>query len=137
MVFVHKNETAELVASKFAHHHMRVADIHGARDKEERKKAMEDFRSGKTQVLLASDVAARGLDIKGVTHVINLDVPSESSDYLHRVGRTGRAGLSGIALSLVSEPQSRLIARFRKDLGIVLTEVYLRGGLLTPVGLPG
>lgn len=128
MVFVHKNETAQILASKLAHHKMRVADLHGARDKEDRKRAMDDIRSGKVDVLIASDVAARGLDIKGVTHVFNVDVPTESSVYLHRVGRTGRAGERGIALSLVCGPQARAVKRHQSELGIVVSRVYLREG---------
>ncbi len=128
MIFVHKNETAEILASKLAHHKMRVADIHGAREKEERKRAMDDIRSGKVQVLIASDIAARGLDIKGVSHVFNLDVPTESDAYLHRVGRTGRAGEHGVALTLVSGAQERAIKRYRQELGIVLTQVSVSEG---------
>ena len=100
MVFVHRNETAEEVAAKLAHHGIPVADLHAALDKQDRKQAMDDFRSGRVQVLIASDVAARGLDIKGVTHVFNLDVPTQSKAYLHRVGRTARAGAAGQAVTL-------------------------------------
>ncbi len=128
IVFVHRNEDAELVAEKLAHHKMNVVDLHGALEKEDRKAAMDQIRSGDADVLIASDVAARGLDIKGVTHVFNLDVPSDSDAYLHRVGRTGRAGAKGVAVSLLNEQQLRLVNRFRKDLGINLIEVYLRGG---------
>lgn len=128
IVFVHKNQEAELVASKLAHHKMNVIDLHGAMDREDRKKAMDQVRNGKVDVLIASDVAARGLDIKGVTHVINFDVPTTSEAYLHRVGRTGRAGAKGVAVSLISEQQVYLADRFRKDLGITLSEVYLRNG---------
>lgn len=128
MIFVHKNETAEILASKLAHHKMRVADLHGAHDKEDRKKAMDSIRSGKVGVLIASDVGARGLDIKGVTHVFNVDVPTESSAYLHRAGRTGRAGERGIALSLVCGPQARAVTRYENELGITVRRVYLREG---------
>jgi len=134
MIFVHRNDTVQILADKLSHHKMRVADIHGAYKKEDRKKAMDDIRSGKVDVLIASDVAARGLDIKGVTHVFNLDVPTESGAYLHRVGRTGRAGEKGVAISLVSGPQERAVERFRKELGIVMTEVYLREGQVRVVG---
>jgi superfamily II DNA/RNA helicase len=128
MVFVHKNETAEILASKLAHHKMRVADLHGAHDKEDRKRAMDSIRSGKVDVLIASDVAARGLDIKGVTHVFNVDVPTESSAYLHRAGRTGRAGERGIALSLVCGLQAKAVKRYERELGITVGRVYLREG---------
>jgi superfamily II DNA/RNA helicase len=128
LVFVHRNETAEIIASKLAHHKVPVADIHGAHDKTVRKQAMESFRSGKVKVLISSDVAARGLDIKDVTHVVNLDIPSESRAYLHRVGRTGRAGKKGVAVSLITKQDLRIVARLRRDLGIELAEISLRDG---------
>jgi superfamily II DNA/RNA helicase len=130
IVFVHKNEMAEMVASRLADRKLSVADIHGVLNKEERKRAMDAIRSGSVQVLIASDVAARGLDVKGVTHVFNLDLPSESEAYLHRVGRTGRAGATGVALSLVNKHQQRLIERLSDELGITMTEVYVWKGEL-------
>jgi len=75
IVFVHRTETAEIVAAKLAYHHIEVAQLHGAFAKDARKRAMDDFRSGRAKVMIASDVAARGLDIPGVTHVFNLDAP--------------------------------------------------------------
>jgi superfamily II DNA/RNA helicase len=128
IVFVHKNESAELLASKLAHHKLRVADLHGAQDKEDRKRAMDAIRKGSVDVLIASDVAARGLDIEGVSHVFNLDAPTESDGYLHRVGRTGRAGKSGIALSLLSGMQVRVVRRYEKELGIRMQRVVVREG---------
>ena len=95
IVFVHRTETAEIVAAKLAYHHISVAQLHGAFGKEDRKQAMDDFRSGRAAVMIASDIAARGLDIPGVTHIFNLDVPTLSKAYLHRVGRTARAGALG------------------------------------------
>jgi superfamily II DNA/RNA helicase len=134
IVFVHRNETAEIVASKLAHHQVPVADLHGAYEKSERKQAMDDFRSGRVRVLIASDVAARGLDIAGVTHIFNLDAPSQSKAYLHRVGRTARAGARGTAISLLTIPEVRLIRRFQNELGISMTEVRLREGRVVPAG---
>jgi ATP-dependent RNA helicase DeaD len=128
IVFVHRNETAEILASKLAHHKLKVADLHGAQYKEDRKHAMDAIRTGNVQVLIASDVAARGLDIKGVSHVFNLDAPTESDAYLHRVGRTGRAGESGIALSLLSGMQVRVVERYQKELGIQMRRVVVREG---------
>lgn len=130
MVFVHRTETAEIVASKLAHHHVAVAQLHGAFDKLNRKQAMEDFRSGRAAVLIASDVAARGLDIPDITHIVNLDVPTLSKAYLHRVGRTARAGASGVAVSLFTEEEKPLADRFEDDLGIVVQRVRLREGRL-------
>ena len=128
MVFVHRNETAEIVASKLAHHKVTVADLHGAFEKEDRKQAMDDFRAGRVQVLIASDIAARGLDIAGVTHIFNLDAPTQSKAYLHRVGRTARAGAKGVAVSLFTEPELRLVRRYQNELGIAMTEIDLREG---------
>ena len=130
LVFVHQNDMAEEVAAKLEHHHLPVADLHGAFDKFERKEAMDDFRSGAARVLIASDIAARGLDLPGVTHVINLDVPTESKAYLHRVGRTGRAGAKGTALSLMTAGEVRLVARYERELSITLHPVRLREGRL-------
>lgn len=132
LVFVHRNETAEIVASKLAHHQVPTADLHGAYDKADRKKAMDDFRSGRVQVLIASDVAARGLDIAGVTHVFNLDAPSQSKAYLHRVGRTARAGAKGVAVSIFIAPETRLVRRYQSELGIAMKEVRLREGSVIP-----
>jgi len=128
IVFVHRNASAEAVASKLAFHKVAVADLHGAFDKSERKKAMDDFRGARVHVLIASDVASRGLDIQGVTHIFNFDVPTESKAYLHRVGRTARAGAKGYAISLMTEQEVRLVRRYESELGITLTPVYLREG---------
>lgn len=128
LVFVHRNENAEVIASKLAHHKIKVADLHGAFTKEERKKAMDDFRGEHVNVMIASDVAARGLDIKGVTHIFNFDIPGDSQAYLHRVGRTARAGAKGCAISLFTERDLRLVRRFEEELGITMTPVILREG---------
>jgi len=130
IVFVHRTETAEIVAAKLAYHRFPVAQLHGAFDKQERKQAMEDFRSGRAAVLIASDVAARGLDIPGVTHIFNLDAPTLSKAYLHRVGRTARAGASGVAVTLLTEAESHLPRRFEHELGIAVRRVRLREGQL-------
>ena len=132
IVFVHRNLRAEIVAGKLAFHHLAVADLHGAFDKTERKKAMDSFRGGTAQVLIASDVAARGLDFEGVTHIFNLDLPTDSKAYLHRVGRTARAGARGHAISLMTEPEVRLVRRYETELGIVLHRALLREGVLAP-----
>jgi ATP-dependent RNA helicase DeaD len=128
IVFVHRNKDAELVASKMDHYGIRVSDIHGTHGKFERKKAMDQIRKGKVKILIASDVAARGLDIKGVTHIFNYDAPSSSKDYLHRVGRTGRAGDQGYALSLMTPQETRLVRRYEEELGIEMIEADIREG---------
>lgn len=128
MVFVHRGELAEEVAAKLAHHKIPAADLHASGDKFARKKAMDDFRSGTVPVLIASDVAARGLDIKGVSHIVNLDVPTQSKAYLHRVGRTARAGAKGQAITLMTRDELRLVDRYERELGIVMRRMRLREG---------
>jgi superfamily II DNA/RNA helicase len=130
IVFVHRNDVADKIAGKLAHHHIPAADLSAASDKHLRKQAMDGFRSGAIRVLIASDIAARGLDIKGVTHIFNFDVPTMSKAYLHRVGRTGRAGAKGLAVSLVTEVEARVIRRYQEELGIVMQCVRMREGNL-------
>jgi superfamily II DNA/RNA helicase len=79
----------------------RVSSIHGNKSQNQRQRALQEFKDGLIQVLIATDVASRGLDIEDVTHVINYDPPTDYEDYIHRIGRTGRAGKSGIALTFV------------------------------------
>jgi superfamily II DNA/RNA helicase len=136
IVFVHRNDVAELIASKLAHHNIEAADLNAALNKVDRKHAMDGIRSGAIRVLIASDVAARGLDVKGVTHVFNLDVPTMSKAYLHRVGRTGRAGEKGTAVTLMTETEARLVRRYEEELGIGMQRVRMREGkvLETPAG---
>ena len=134
IVFTHRNETAEDLASRLEHHKVAVADLHSTYGKEVRKQAMQNFRSGKATVMIASDVAARGLDVQGITHVFNLDIPSKGKDYLHRVGRTGRAGTQGVAVSVLVRPEVRLVKQFERDFGISMREVILREGQMLEVG---
>ncbi|MEQ1581643.1 MAG: DEAD/DEAH box helicase [Steroidobacteraceae bacterium] len=130
IVFVHRNDVAEKIAERLAHHHVSAVDLNAARDKLDRKEAMDGLRSGEVRVLIASDIAARGLDIKGVTHVFNFDVPTMSKAYLHRVGRTGRAGAKGLAISLATEVEARVVPRYQHELGIVMKRVRMREGYL-------
>lgn len=136
LVFVHRGAGADRAAEKLGHHQLAVADLHGARDKFARQAAMENFRAGRAAVLIASDIAARGLDVAGVELVVNLDPPSQSRDYLHRAGRTGRAGKPGLVLSLLTPAEIRLARRYAQDLRIAVEEVRLVRGELLPVTEP-
>jgi superfamily II DNA/RNA helicase len=128
IVFVHRNDVAEMVAAKLAHHKLVVADLNAELNKMDRKQAMDGIRSGAIRIMIASDLAARGLNILGVTHVFNLDVPTMSKAYLHRVGRTARAGAKGTAISLVTEIEARLIRRYEKELDITMQCIRVRDG---------
>lgn len=126
IVFLNKMEEIELITSKLQFHHISAYGIYGSAEKEERKKALEGLRNGKIKILIASDLAARGLDIKDVTHIFNMDIPNEPKDYLHRVGRTGRAGKSGVAISIVTENEIADINRLEREFNIKITskEMY-------------
>jgi superfamily II DNA/RNA helicase len=128
IVFVHRNDVAEEVAAKLAHHKLIVADFNANLSKLDRKQAMDGIRNGAIRIMITSDLAARGLNIPGVSHVFNLDVPTMSKAYLHRVGRTARAGAKGTAVSLVTETEARLIRRYEQELGISLQCIRVRDG---------
>ena len=104
---------------------LRAAAIHGNKSQNARTRALSDFKSGRVTVLVATDIAARGIDIDQLPVVINHDLPMVAEDYVHRIGRTGRAGSEGLALSLVSHDESGLLRDIRKllDQDIAITEV--------------
>ena len=131
IVFINKSEEVEITTSKLKYHKLLAEGLHGTFIKEDRKRSMEDFRLGKIQILVASDLAARGLDITGVTHVFNLDIPEESKDYLHRVGRTARAGERGVAISIVTMREVQLIKKISNAYNIEIQEKDLYKGEIT------
>jgi ATP-dependent RNA helicase RhlE len=102
LVFTGTRIGANRLAHQLRRDHIHADAIHGDKSQAEREAALADFKSGKTTVLVATDVASRGLDIEGLPQVINFDVPHSPEDYVHRIGRTGRAGMTGEAISLVS-----------------------------------
>ena len=126
IVFVNKNDEIQITTSKLQFHNLKALGIFGNASKEDRKKALDYFRTGKIQLLVASDIAARGLDIKDVTHIINLDLPPDSKDYLHRVGRTGRAGKTGTAITLVTKQEEASLKKYARDfnIDIPLKDIY-------------
>jgi superfamily II DNA/RNA helicase len=132
MVFVKESGTTVDVVARLAHHKVPAVALDAAGDKFSRKQAMDDFRAGRVRVLVASDVGARGLDIPGISHVVNLDAPGQSMAYLHRVGRSARAGAKGQAITLVTEGELRLIRRYEGELGILLQAMRLREGRMVP-----
>ncbi|MBX4266379.1 DEAD/DEAH box helicase [Clostridium estertheticum] len=131
IIFINKSDEVEITTSKLRYHNLKVEGIHGSSEKENRKKALEDFNEGKIQLLVASDLAARGLDIVGVSHIFNLDIPENSKDYLHRVGRTGRMGEYGLALSIAVERELDLIKNYEKDFNIEITQKEIHRGEIT------
>jgi superfamily II DNA/RNA helicase len=101
MVFGRTKWGIEKLTNSLKDRGFKASSIHGNKSQGQRQRALDDFKKGYVQVLLATDVASRGLDIENVTHVINFDPPESYDDYVHRIGRTGRAGKKGFALTFV------------------------------------
>jgi len=117
IVFCNRKRDVDVVAKSLAKHGFDAAPIHGDLDQSVRMKTLEKFRSGELKILVASDVAARGLDVPAVSHVFNFDVPIHADDYVHRIGRTGRAGRSGAAYMLASHRDGKYIEAIEKITG--------------------
>lgn len=133
IVFINRNELVQEVAMKLAYHKIKAVGIFGNATKAERKSILDSFRSGKANILVASDLVARGLDLKDITHIINLDVPEDLNEYTHRAGRTGRAGNKGTSITLVTEKEVPLLLKIQKMTGIEfeVKELYM-GDLIEP-----
>jgi ATP-dependent RNA helicase RhlE len=117
LVFVHRKSGAERLARQLQGFGIRAAALHADRTQQQRTAAVEGFRGGQYHVLVATDVAARGLDIDGITHVVNYEVPSSRETYVHRVGRTGRAAATGTALTLVAPEELRALQALQRSFG--------------------
>ena len=114
LVFSRTKHGADKLVKYLEHAGVRAAAIHGNKSQNARTRALADFKGGRVTVLVATDIAARGIDIEQLPIVINFDLPSVAEDYVHRIGRTGRAGMEGLALSLVSHDESGLLFDIRK-----------------------
>ncbi len=117
LIFLRTKIRTDQLATILEKRGFNIAQIHGDRSQGQRKEALDDFRSGKVDILVATDVAARGLDIEGVSHVINYDIPLSSDDYIHRVGRTARAERDGDAITLVSPEEFQALGAIERALG--------------------
>lgn len=128
LVFLNKNDQIDNLIFKLKHHGFKAESIHGSDKSIDRKKIMNDFKTGKINIMIASDIAARGLQMDGVTHVFNMDLSEDPKDYLHRVGRTGRNGTDGTALSIVTEKELPLIRKIENTYKITIKRHILRNG---------
>ena len=111
LVFVRTKRGADRLAQRLVKHDVRAVTMHGDKTQAAREKALAHFEAGKVSTLIATDVAARGLDLTDITHVINFDPPEDEKAYTHRVGRTGRAGRSGTGVTLVLPEQQADVSR--------------------------
>lgn len=117
IIFCNRKRDVDIVARSLARHGFSAAPIHGDLDQSQRMKTLAEFKDGTLRLLVASDVAARGLDIPAVSHVFNVDIPRNADDYVHRIGRTGRAGLQGEAVTLVAPDDGKALDKVVKLIG--------------------
>lgn len=133
IVFINNPNAIETTIEKLEYHKLKATGIYGLATKQERKKAMEDFRMGKVQILVSSDLGSRGLDIEDITHVISLDIPEEPIFYLHRAGRTGRAGKTGLSISIVTEAEEQWLKKYEKQFNIKIIKKEMNNGKIEDI----
>lgn len=127
LVFTRMKDGADRLTEFLKAAGVKAAKLHSSRSQEQRQLALQDFKDGKSQVLVATDIVARGIDIDDVSHVVNFDFPVNPQDYVHRIGRTGRAGIRGEALSFVPEQDLNLLHILELTLARRLTRRRLKG----------
>ena len=127
LVFSRTKHGANRMADRLIREGMTAAAIHGNKSQGARTRALADFKAGALRVLVATDLAARGIDIHQLPHVVNLDLPNQAEDYVHRIGRTGRAGHNGHAISLVAAEESELLRAIERVIGLSLPRQEVPG----------
>lgn len=133
IVFGNRRHETRALAERLSKDGIKAALMSGEIPQHKRLKTLEDFRSGKIEVLVATDVAGRGIHIDGVTHVINYQLPEDADDYVHRIGRTGRAGQSGTSICFACENDSFLIPDIERETGVKLECIHPDAELLKPL----
>ena len=123
VIFCRTKENVDKVFKLLKDESYSVDKIHGGMMQADRIKSMENYKSGKFRILVATDVAARGIDVENITHVINYDIPMELDSYVHRIGRTARIGKSGKAITIISEYEEQFLQKLQEYIGINLTEI--------------
>jgi superfamily II DNA/RNA helicase len=123
IIFCNRKTTVRELTTSLKRAHFHVGQIQGDMDQSDRIAELDRFKKDEINILVASDVAARGLDVKGVSHVFNFDVPWQPDDYIHRIGRTGRAGATGIAITLATREDNEAVAGIEKLLGSAIPKL--------------
>jgi superfamily II DNA/RNA helicase len=136
IIFCNRKSDVDVVAKSLSRHGFDASPIHGDLDQSLRTKTLDRFRNGELKLLVASDVAARGLDIPEVSHVFNYEPPRHADDYVHRIGRTGRAGRSGEAFTLVSNSDGKSIAAIEQLIGSKIEAANIEGAPAEALGDP-
>ena len=127
IVFCNRKRDVDVVAKSLIKHGVSAAALHGDLDQSVRTRTLDAFKSGEIKILVASDVAARGLDIPAVGHIFNFDVPFHADDYVHRIGRTGRAGRSGLAYTLATGAERKYVEAIERLTGLTIAHRTLEG----------
>jgi ATP-dependent RNA helicase RhlE len=127
LVFTRTKRGADRVGKHMVRLGYRVGVLHGNKSQKQRENTLQSFRLGSTQILVATDIAARGIDVQGISHVINFDVPSVAETYVHRIGRTARAGAAGVALTLCSSEEKACLRTIERLTGTVLSIIQMSG----------
>ncbi len=125
LVFSRTKHGADVLGAQLKRHGISVTVLHGDREMKERRRALDEFDRGHVRVLVATDVAQRGLDIEGISHVVNFDTPKDPEDYVHRIGRTGRAGATGTAVTFMSGGDLAQVHDIERTLGYPLPRISL------------
>lgn len=128
LIFTSRADQVENITSKLKYKNFECASIHAKSDKQERKATLDRFRSGKNKILITSDLAARGLDIPNITHIVQMDLPSDEDFFIHRSGRTARAGKTGINVVIGDEFEMNQFAKLEKKLKITVYPKEIYGG---------
>lgn len=131
IVFLNNKENIAVTVDKLCYHGLKADGIYGKAYKTERQNALENFRQGNINILVSSDIGARGLDIEGVTHIINMDMPEDPTYYLHRAGRTGRQGIQGKVISIVTPYEKRWLQKYQKTWHITFEQKEMSFGKLS------
>ena len=134
LIFVNDTEVIGALQAKLTYANLEVESLYGEAGKQDRAAVMQRFSSGRLQLLIATDIAARGIDVESISHVINFDPPADAEKYVHRSGRTGRMGRSGMIITLVTANEKYLIGKFVTKLGILFSEKSLAYGELRDAG---
>ena len=136
IIFCNRRDQTRKLAERFRDYQIKCAFLSGEVGQKKRIRTLEDFRAGKIRVLVATDVAGRGIHVEGISHVINYNLPMDPEDYVHRIGRTGRAGVTGISISFATEEESFQLPAISEFIGKEMPCMYPEDQLLVPIPPP-
>jgi ATP-dependent RNA helicase RhlE len=127
LIFSRTKHGADKINRKLERANIESVALHSDRTQNQRQRALDGFKNGQYRVMVATDIAARGIDVEGISHVINFDVPAIPEDYIHRIGRTGRAEATGDAITFVSSEEHKQLRQIERFIGREITPIELPG----------